>query len=114
LSIVLEATGKVKKIRTLKPTVFWPQPAVDSSMISFIRKQEKVARITNMELFERIVDLFMGHRRKTLLATSKLEHEKLTQLRNWPEIFEKCPINPSKRPENLRTEEYIALANAVN
>jgi len=37
LSIFLAAFGDVKTIRVLKPTVFWPQPQVDSAMVSFIR-----------------------------------------------------------------------------
>ncbi len=113
LSILLDATGEIKKIRILKPTVFWPQPQVDSAMIGFIRKQEKVSQIGNMGNFDRIVNLFMGHRRKTLLATSKLEHDGLAKGINWPEIFERCHINPSKRPENLTSEEYVTFSNAI-
>jgi len=28
-----------------------------------------------------------------------------------PEIFEKCHINPAKRPETLSPEDYISIAN---
>jgi 16S rRNA (adenine1518-N6/adenine1519-N6)-dimethyltransferase len=111
LSIFLSAAGDVKTIRILKPTVFWPQPQVDSAMVSFVRDQEKLRRIENMELFNQTVHLFMGHRRKTLMACSKLARGKLAKIENWPEIFERCSINPAQRPEQLGAEDYIAIAN---
>ncbi|MHC4426186.1 MAG: rRNA adenine N-6-methyltransferase family protein, partial [Planctomycetota bacterium] len=44
LSIFLAATGDAKTIRALKPTVFWPQPRVDSAMVSFVRDRAKADR----------------------------------------------------------------------
>jgi len=113
LSIFLSATGDVKLIRTLKPAVFWPRPQVDSAMVSFVRNQIKSDRIANMELFNKIVHLFMGHRRKTLLSCSKLAGGKLAEIADWAKIFEQCSINPKQRPETLHPEEYIDIANCV-
>lgn len=111
LSIFLSAAGDVKTIRILKPKVFWPQPQVDSAMVSFVRDQEKLKLIENMEFFSQAVHLFMGHRRKTLMACSKLARGKLAKIDNWPEIFERCSINPAERPEKLGVDDYIAIAN---
>jgi 16S rRNA (adenine1518-N6/adenine1519-N6)-dimethyltransferase len=111
LSIFLSATGDVKTLRILRPTVFWPHPQVDSAMVSFIRSREKSDRIANMELFSQIVHLFMGHRRKTLLACSRLASGSLAKIANWREIFEQCSIDPTRRPEELGAEEYVAIAN---
>ena len=111
LSIFMAAAGDVKTIRTLKPAVFWPQPQVDSAMVCFIRNREKSERIDNMELFSETVHLFMGHRRKTLLACSKLARGKLEKINNWKEIFGQCSICPTQRPETLSHDNYIAIAN---
>ncbi|HUV63316.1 MAG TPA: 16S rRNA (adenine(1518)-N(6)/adenine(1519)-N(6))-dimethyltransferase RsmA [Sedimentisphaerales bacterium] len=111
LSIYLHATGDSQIIRTLKPTVFWPPPQVDSAMVGFVRSREKYDRIANMALFTKTVHLFMGHRRKTLLACTKLARERLAGIANWPEIFERCGIEPTKRPEQLAAKDYIAIAN---
>lgn len=113
LSIFLGATGDVQTIRNLKPAVFWPQPQVDSAMVSFVRNQTKADRIVNMEIFSEIAHLFMGHRRKTLLSCSKLARGKLAKIADWPEIFEQCCINPKKRPETLGPEEYVTMANSA-
>ena len=111
LSIYAGATGDIKMIRALKPTVFWPAPQVDSAMLSFVRSNQKVSRIKNIKLFSQTINLFMGHRRKTLKACSKLATGKLKEIHNWPEIFELCSVAPNLRPEQLRPEDYIAIAN---
>jgi 16S rRNA (adenine1518-N6/adenine1519-N6)-dimethyltransferase len=111
LSIFLGAAGDVETIRTLKPAVFWPRPQVDSAMVSFVRSRAKAGRIANMDLFAEVIHLFMGHRRKTLLACTKLARERLAGIENWSEIFEQCRIYPQKRPEQLGAEDYIAIAN---
>jgi len=113
LSIYLSATGDSKVIRTLGPAVFWPPPRVESAMVSFVRRREKVSRIASMALFGEVVHLFMGHRRKTLLACTKLARERLAAVANWPKVFEQCSIEPTKRPEQLPAEDYIAIANCA-
>ena len=113
LSIFLGATGEVKTIRVLKPTVFWPQPAVDSAMIRFVRSRTKCDRIENMELFRETVKLFMGHRRKTLTSCSRLAGGRLAKIGNWPHIFEACSIDPTQRPGQLGAEGYISITNAL-
>lgn len=111
LSVFLSATGEVKIERILKPTVFWPQPQVESAMVSYVRKREKVSRIKNMELFAEVINLFMGHRRKMLKACTKFASGGLSKIDNWPEVFEQCSIDPTQRPEKLPPEDYIAIAN---
>lgn len=111
LSIFLSATGEVKTERILKPTVFWPQPQVESAMVSFVRKEENVSRIKSMEVFGEVVSLFMGHRRKMLKACAKFASGELRGVGNWLEVFEQCSIDSTKRPEKLSPEDYIAIAN---
>jgi 16S rRNA (adenine1518-N6/adenine1519-N6)-dimethyltransferase len=116
LSILLNAVGDARIIRILRPSVFWPQPQVDSAMVGFVRKNEKFNRIKNMDIFVETVNLFMSHRRKTLTACSKLATGKLTKIDDiqdisWPEIFRQCDIVPKKRPEQLSSESYIKIAN---
>ena len=111
LSIHMAATGDVKTERVLKPTVFWPQPQVNSAMISFVRKAEKVSQTQSMELLGKLVNLFMQHRRKMLKACTKFAAGKLAEINNWSEIFERCSIDPHNRPEQLRPEDFISISN---
>ncbi len=111
LSILMAAAGEVKTIRLLSPGVFWPRPQVESAMVGFHRMNEKLNRIRNIELFRRVVNLFMGHRRKMLKACTKLADERLALVKNWPDIFERAFVDPAHRPEELSAEEFIAIAN---
>jgi 16S rRNA (adenine1518-N6/adenine1519-N6)-dimethyltransferase len=113
LSIFLSATGDVEMIRVMKPTVFWPAPQVDSAMVGFVRSQDKADRIKDMELFGWVVSFFMGHRRKMLKACTKLADDRLAAVNDWQSVFERAGIQPTNRPEQLRPEEYIALANEL-
>jgi len=111
LSIFLAATGGVRKIKILKPSVFWPQPQVDSAMISFVRDAEKSRGIGDMEIFSDIVNLFMQHRRKMLKACIKSAKGKLGKIENWSYIFGKCSVDERRRPEEISPEDYVNIAN---
>ncbi|MHC4433778.1 MAG: 16S rRNA (adenine(1518)-N(6)/adenine(1519)-N(6))-dimethyltransferase RsmA [Planctomycetota bacterium] len=113
LSILLGATGEVRTMRTLKPTVFWPRPRVDSAMVSFVRNQAKCDRIADMGLLSEIVHLFMGHRRKSLSACCKLAGGRLGRITDWAEIFEQCRIDPAHRPEKLGADDYVAIGECA-
>ena len=112
LSIFLSAAGEVKLIRILRPTVFWPQPQVNSAMVGFVRSKEKTLLIRNMGALSDIVSLFMGHRRKMLKGCTRFACGKLTRIASWTEIFRQCSIDPTCRPEQLSPQHYVALANA--
>ena len=112
LSVFLGVTGDATTIRTLKPGVFWPPPQVDSAIVAFVRNAAKMAKIGDITLFSDILSLFAGHRRKMLKAASRLAEGRLKHIKNWPEIFENCRIDPTLRPQQLPPEQYVALTNA--
>ncbi len=111
LSILLAATGSVKHIRTLKPTVFWPQPKVDSALVSYVRDSKKVSRIKSIEMLSKLAGAFLQHRRKMLKSCCKLLTGELAKIDNWPEIFSQCGIDPETRPDHLTPEQFVCLAN---
>jgi 16S rRNA (adenine1518-N6/adenine1519-N6)-dimethyltransferase len=111
LSIFLAATGEVKLLRTLKPTVFWPQPEVESAVITYVRSEEKAGRIRDMTLFKEVVSLFMQHRRKMVKACTRFATGSLEKVHIWRQVFTDCCIDPHVRPEELPCESYIAIAN---
>jgi len=111
LSILLGATGRVRTLRLLKPSVFWPPPGVDSAIVQFVRDTEKCGAIEDMTVLGEVVNLFIGHRRKMLRACAKHASEALGDRDRWMERFERCGIDPKQRPEALWPEQYVALAN---
>ncbi len=111
LSILLTATGDVKTIRILKPSVFWPHPKVDSAMIAYSQSRQKCRQIKDLTLLAEVTSIFMQHRRKMLKTTTKLATGELSQIRNWPRIFTESHIAPNSRPDQLTPEKYVLLAN---
>ncbi len=112
LSIYLQSCGTVKIRKILRPSVFWPEPEVESAMVSFFRENDKAGKISDFGLFSQVVSLFLGHRRKTIRACTKLASGKLSQIRDWYNLLEINGIDWQKRPEQLSPGEYVRLANA--
>ena len=112
LSIFLQATGEVETIRRLKPSVFWPPPGVESALVRYVRDEQKCRRIRDMDLFGRVVGLFLGHRRKMLRACIKQAPPDLGGRDLWLDIFARCGIDPTRRPEELSPGQYVDLANS--
>lgn len=111
LSILMSACGQAKMLRVLKPTVFWPQPQVNSAMLSFIRDEKKAGQIRDIETFCKVISLFMGHRRKMLKACTKLAAGELAEIIGWDDIFEKASIVSTNRPEQISPQDYVTIAN---
>ncbi len=114
LSIFLQATGKVEIIRRLKPSVFWPPPAVDSAMVRYVRDRDRSRRILDMDLFGAVIGLFIGHRRKMLRACIKEAPPELGGRDLWLRVLEQRSIDPTRRPEELSPEQYVDLANSCH
>ena len=114
LSIFLSAMGQCKILRKLSPKVFWPVPQVDSAIVRFDRDKNKAAEIHNVELFRRVVDLFMGHRRKMMRACVKYAEGRLAEVHGWEDIFARSFVEPHHRPEELSATNYISIANLCN
>jgi 16S rRNA (adenine1518-N6/adenine1519-N6)-dimethyltransferase len=112
LSIFLQATGKVEMLRTLPPSAFWPPPQVDSAVVRYTRDPAKIQTIADMGLLGAVVSLFIGHRRKMLRACAKAAPPELADRDLWPAIFDRCSIDPTRRPEELSPDQYVAMANA--
>jgi 16S rRNA A1518/A1519 N6-dimethyltransferase RsmA/KsgA/DIM1 with predicted DNA glycosylase/AP lyase activity len=68
----MAATGEVRHIRTLKPTVFWPQPQVNSAFVSYVRDAEKIKTIKSVEMLSRVAGALLQYRRKMLKSCVKL------------------------------------------
>jgi 16S rRNA (adenine1518-N6/adenine1519-N6)-dimethyltransferase len=111
ISILMAATGEARHIRTLKPTVFWPKPQVNSAFISYVRDAEKIKAIKSVEMLSRVAGALLQYRRKMLKSCCKLTADQLGEIKNWPEILNQLSIDPEIRPDNLTPEQFVAIAN---
>ena len=111
LSILMAATGRVRVIRILPASVFWPRPQVESAMVSYQRDKKKAQEIHDMQTFREIINLFMGHRRKMLKACTKFAEGNLEKVRHWTDVFDEAVVDSHKRPEELTPQQYVNIAN---
>jgi 16S rRNA (adenine1518-N6/adenine1519-N6)-dimethyltransferase len=96
------ATARV--VGRVPPTVFVPQPRVESVLVA-IRRRPHPAVSADRELLFSLVRTAFGQRRKMLrrsLAGSVM-----------PGAFERAGVRPDARPEELGIEDWGRLADAV-
>jgi 16S rRNA (adenine1518-N6/adenine1519-N6)-dimethyltransferase len=102
MAVCIQHRWKIRLLRNLPPSVFYPKPKVDSAIILFTPR--KVVPFCDEILFERIVRRGFSERRKQLrklLGNTKGAWEKFSAERR---------ISPLARAEELSPTDYAELA----
>ncbi len=107
LTLLLGRRWKVKYLRTIPPTVFAPQPGVDSAVVRFTPRDPGEMPACDGVQFNRLVKLGFAKRRKQL-------HNNLGALDlDWPALTAHLGVLETTRAEELSLEQWIALTNFV-
>jgi 16S rRNA (adenine1518-N6/adenine1519-N6)-dimethyltransferase len=113
LSIWIQSQCDIETIRILPPSVFWPQPKVESAIIQVVPNAEKRSRIPDLERFHSFVRAMFFHRRKflrsELLSAYKGELDKPAV----DEILRQQDLPPTCRSEELDVTVMLRLFQAV-
>jgi 16S rRNA (adenine1518-N6/adenine1519-N6)-dimethyltransferase len=113
VSVVVQALAEVSIVRGLPPSVFWPQPKVDSAVVALRPSPEKRAALVDVAGFHSLVRRVFLHRRKYL-------RHALAAM--WPELWTKADVDrwlesqghsEKVRAEALDVPEFVALAHAL-
>jgi 16S rRNA (adenine1518-N6/adenine1519-N6)-dimethyltransferase len=113
LSIAVQYYAVPDIVAIVPPTVFIPQPNVDSAVIRLKLREAPPVRVEDEGFFFEVVHACFAQRRKTL------SNNLLAGLFGKPEkpameaILAECGIDPSRRGETLSISEYASLANAI-
>lgn len=105
LSVMLQYYCAMEKVLDVPPMAFYPPPKVDSAVIRLHPYKKLPYQARDEKWFAQLVRVAFSHRRKTLK----------NNLRTYinDEQFEKANIDAKRRPETLRVEEFVRLANIV-
>jgi 16S rRNA (adenine1518-N6/adenine1519-N6)-dimethyltransferase len=112
LTVWMQSQCDCEILRVLPPTVFWPQPKVDSAILRIRLNPSKRARIQDLEFFHGKLRALFFHRRKFLrsqLATALQEELDKSEV---DQVLESCGLSPSLRAEQLSVEQIIQMLEA--
>jgi 16S rRNA (adenine1518-N6/adenine1519-N6)-dimethyltransferase len=103
-SVKVAYRAEAEVVGRVPPTVFLPQPRVESTLVRLRRLPEPPVDTDPERLF-RLVEAGFGQRRKMLRRS-------LASLVD-PSAFERAGVRPDARAEELSLEDWARLANAV-
>ncbi|MDK9710794.1 16S rRNA (adenine(1518)-N(6)/adenine(1519)-N(6))-dimethyltransferase RsmA [Acidaminobacter sp.] len=110
LSIAVQYYCEAAVVQKVPPTVFMPQPNVESLVIRLKLREKPCVELLNPDFFFKVVKAAFGQRRKTLLnalsAGLTMPKDKIL------EVLEAVEIAPNLRGEALTIEAFARLANA--
>lgn len=105
LGIIVGFFGKPRIVRHVPPACFLPPPAVDSSVLHVDCHPEPLADTQTMERVFLLAKVAFSQKRKMLRNT-------IPTLPDGEHLLANAGIDPTRRPQTLTIEEWIALAKA--
>lgn len=114
LSIALQYYTEVEVAFTVPRTVFMPQPNVESAIIRLDIRPEPIVKVKDQALFMKLVRASFQQRRKTIWNNLRKSLEFKEQEEGLREAFVHSGIDPSRRGESLKIQEFAQLADAIS
>jgi 16S rRNA (adenine1518-N6/adenine1519-N6)-dimethyltransferase len=108
VSLRVAYRAEAKVIRRVSRTVFWPQPNVESVLVSLVRHSPPVD--ADQAALWRVIREAFAQRRKNIrgaLVRLGLSPDKAL------DVLTECGIHPSARPEELGLGEFACMATAL-
>jgi 16S rRNA (adenine1518-N6/adenine1519-N6)-dimethyltransferase len=112
LSVWVQALARVRVVRRLPPSVFWPRPKVFSAIVQIVPQTAWRARIADLEVFHEFVRRAFLHRRKKLSNTLAAEFRDRFTKPQAAEFLQRHHVSPDARPEAVNVRQWIGLGNA--
>jgi 16S rRNA (adenine1518-N6/adenine1519-N6)-dimethyltransferase len=108
VSLRVAYRAEAKVARRVPRSVFWPQPNVDSVLVSLVRRPPPVD-VDETALWRVIKEAF-SQRRKTIRGAMVRLGLSASEAAG---VLARCGIKPSARPEELGLPEFACLAQAT-
>ena len=113
LTVLLRAQAKVKRLRSLAPSVFWPVPNVESAIVEIVPDAERAARISDYGLLRSTVNALFSQRRKTAAKALASTPRGRQSKQRIAEALRAAGVPPAARPGAIPIPKIVALANAL-
>lgn len=112
LAVSVQFYGDPKTRMTLKPTVFYPRPDVDSAVVHMVVNPQLRYEVPSEVLFFEVVRAGFGQKRKQLknsLASGLHLTDEVAS-----DVLQQAGIDGQRRAETLTLEEWAALSRAYS
>jgi len=125
MSVWIQSQCRVRVVRVMPPSVFWPRPKVSSAIVQVVLDDALRARIPDRQFFHEFVRGLFTHRRKFLrsqvlcAAGAVAEHKAATAGRaaldkpGVDRVLAATGLDGQQRAEQLGVDSLLALAEAV-
>jgi 16S rRNA (adenine1518-N6/adenine1519-N6)-dimethyltransferase len=107
LTLRVQLHHRVKYLRTVPATVFFPKPDVDSAVVRILPRDPLELPARDDELLGRLIRGGFSQRRKQLRKLLR------THLSDWSKVASDLNINLKARAEELSLLQWIDLANFI-
>ncbi|MCH9816690.1 MAG: 16S rRNA (adenine(1518)-N(6)/adenine(1519)-N(6))-dimethyltransferase RsmA [Actinomycetia bacterium] len=107
-SLKLAWYARARRVGKVPPSVFWPMPRVDSTLVAFTRHESVGSDQLRKRVFT-LVNTTFGQRRKTLRASLKAHYED----GHLTAALARSGLEPSLRPQELALTDFVRLAEAL-
>lgn len=113
LSVWLQAQARTEIIRIMPPSVFWPQPKVQSAIIRVVIDPERRAAIPDLRYFHQFIKAIFIHRRKFLRANVVAAMKHHLNKTEVDQILQPMELAGDTRTEQLDVTTLLELTERV-
>jgi 16S rRNA (adenine1518-N6/adenine1519-N6)-dimethyltransferase len=113
LSVFLQSQCHLKTIRKLGPSVFWPQPDVDSAIVRIEPDTQAASQIVDRAAFQSFLrDLFTQRRKLLRGVVANLFKPRLSK-QQIDGVLESMDLPAESRAEELQVHQLVELSNRL-
>jgi 16S rRNA (adenine1518-N6/adenine1519-N6)-dimethyltransferase len=113
LSVWMQCQANVEIIRIMPPSVFWPQPKVESAIVRIIVDPERRAAVPDLKFFHEFTKAIFIHRRKFLRANVVSALKGVLDKADVDEILAEMNFADDARTEQLDVPTLLRLTELV-
>lgn len=113
LSVWMQSQCQAEIVRVMPPSVFWPQPKVDSAIIRLVVAPERRAAIPDLSYFHQFIKAIFLHRRKFLRANVVAAMKRHLSKEEVDAILDEMQFGPSARAEQIDVPTLLKLTEKV-
>lgn len=113
ISVVTALFGDARVVRVLPPTVFWPQPKVESAIVELVPSREKAALAGDAGLLAEGVSRILRYRRRQVSGVLKALGLDQSDILKLDKLFLEMGVGRRERVFKLPPEVIREIARAV-